>query len=78
MPSFAKRKFKTPQQAASERAAQRKEIKDYMQDRDGMNMHWCKYFLEHRRDYAESSIQLQYARRVAQRLNFVFEEDVAE
>lgn len=78
MPSFAKRKFKTPQQAASERAAQRKEIKDYMQDRDGMNLFWGDYFLRRREEYGESSIQVQYSLRVFDRLNVVIEEDIAE
>lgn len=78
MPPFAPRKFKTPQQRTAERAAEKKAVKDYMQNRDEMNMFWCKYFLERRREYSESSIQLQYAYRVAERLKFIFEEDIAE
>jgi hypothetical protein len=69
-------KYKSRQQAATERAAEKKAVKRYMADWDPLNLYWSKWFLEHRRDYHEDSIQLVYAHRVAARLGFVFEEDV--
>lgn len=78
MPSFAKRKFKTPQQAASERAADRKAVSKYMQDWNPLNLHWASYFMERRLEYGEDSIQIAYSVRVFDRLGVVIEEDIAE
>lgn len=78
MPSFAPRKFKTPQQRTAERAAEKKAVGKYMQDWNPLNLHWAGYFMERRREYGEDSIQIAYSVRVFERLGVVIEEDIAE
>lgn len=78
MPSFARRKWKTPQQATQERAAEKKAVKKYMADWDPLNLNWADYFLRRREECGESSIQVQYSLRVFERLGVVIEEDIAE
>ncbi len=81
----AKAKRRPPPNAGHARAIakgiERKEVKAFWQKvstHDALNLEWCQYFLEHRREYGESSIQVFYALLVAERLGFVFEEDVCE
>ncbi len=81
-PPPAKRKFPNANQMrGAAKAVERKEVKAFWQKVDtfdALNLEWCRYFLERRRECGESSIQILYALCVAERLNFVFEEDVCE
>lgn len=64
LPAKAPYRRKTPQQMAVERADNRKKIKTYMSradEYDVNNSFWSDYFLERRREYGESSIQVLFS-----------------
>ena len=55
---------RSPQQMGIERAELRKKIKTYMSnadEHDANNLFWSGYFLERRREYGETSIQVTFA-----------------
>ncbi len=78
----AKRKMpNAAQMRGAAKAVERKAVKAFWQKADlhnELNLEWCKYFLERRQEYGEDSIQVVYAFAVAERLGFVFEEEVCE
>lgn len=75
-----KKRFVNRAMVMAEKAVEKAAIKTYMGragEYDVMNREMADYFLSNRREYGESSIQVQYSLAVFARLGIQIEEDIA-